>query len=363
MSTDYKFEGWCGLDKDAVGNMKWQAFEPKKWSEDDVDIQISHCGICGSDLHTLRSGWGETPYPCVVGHEIVGKAVKVGKNVKHVKVGDRVGVGAQADSCLKGDCPGCADGLENHCPRPEKVDTFGGKWPNGDKSYGGYADYNRTPGHFVFNIPKEIASHDAAPMLCGGITVYSPLKREGCGPGKTVGIVGLGGLGHFGVLFAKALGADKIVVISRSSAKKEDAKKLGADDFIATDEEKDFGQPNFRLANSIDIIVSTVSNPKMPLSGYLSLLAFKGHFIQVGAPEDVMPGFNAFALIPKRGKIGGSAIGSPEEIREMLQLAVDKNVKPWIQQRPMKEANQVTIDFEAGKPRFRYCLVNEKHVN
>lgn len=359
-TTDYKFEGWCGLDKDAVGNMQWKQYDPKPFTEDDVDIHISHCGVCGSDIHTLRSGWGETPYPCVVGHEIVGKAVRVGKNVKHVKEGDRVGVGAQADACLRPDCEACSDGIENNCPNPEHVDTFGGKWPDGSKSYGGYANYNRTPGHFVFEIPKSIPSHEAAPMLCAGVTVYSPLKREGCGPGKRVGIVGLGGLGHFGVLFAKALGADQVAVISRSSAKKEDAMQLGADAFLATKEEKGWDSGEHSLSGSLDLIVSTVSSPDMPLSGYLSLLKFRGTFIQVGAPEDALPGFSAFALIPKRAKIGGSLIGSPAEIREMFDLAAKKGVKPWVQQRPLEEANQVTKDFEAGKPRYRYCLVNEK---
>ncbi|KAF2104195.1 zinc-binding alcohol dehydrogenase [Rhizodiscina lignyota] len=359
MSIDYRFEGWCGLDKEAVGNMKWQEYEPKPFTDHDVDIRITHCGMCGADLHTLRNGWGFTPYPCVVGHEIVGRAVRVGKNVDHVKVGDRVGVGAQADSCLKPDCEACADGQESYCPNT--ISTFGSNWPDGSKSYGGYANYSRTAGRFIFRIPVELPSHEVGPMLCAGITVYAPLKREGCGPGKKVGIIGLGGLGHFGVLFAKALGADKVVVISRSNAKKEDAKKLGADDFLATSEEKGWDSGASRLSNSLDLIISTTSSPNMPLSGYLSLLKFRGQFIQVGAPEDNLPGFNAFALLPKRAKIGGSIIGSRAEIREMLDFAVKKNIHPWIELRPLQEANQAMMDLDAGKPRYRYCLVNENH--
>jgi len=165
MSTDYKFEGWMGLDSKAVeGNMKWQEYQPKIFTENDVDIKISHCGICGSDIHTLRSGWGETNYPCVVGHEIVGRAVKVGSKVKHVKVGDRVGVGAQSGACMnqKGDCEECADGWVNHCPK--MVNTFDGKFENGDKSYGGYADYNRAQGDFVVQIPESIPSADAGTL-------------------------------------------------------------------------------------------------------------------------------------------------------------------------------------------------------
>ncbi|KAI9677369.1 MAG: hypothetical protein M1817_006321 [Caeruleum heppii] len=357
---DYKFQGWLGLDKgSAKGQMKWQPYEPKTWEESDVDIRVTHCGICGSDLHTLRSGWAPTLYPCCVGHEIVGTAVKVGSKAENgIKVGDRVGVGAQSGSCLKPDCEECANGLENHCSR-SMVGTYNGKYSDGTKSYGGYSDYCRAPSHFVIKIPDALSSEDAAPMLCGGITVFSPLKKNGAGPGKRVGIVGIGGLGHFGVIFAKALGCDKVVAISRGSTKKQDALKMGADEFIATDEDQDWAKKNSR---SLDLIVSTVSSPKMPLQQYLQLLRTNGQFIQVGAPEDAIPAFNAFALIQKGVKIGGSAIGSPEEIRQMLDLAARQKIKPWINARPLKDANQAVIDMDAGKARYRYVLVNEAHA-
>ncbi|KAF2821318.1 GroES-like protein [Ophiobolus disseminans] len=351
------FQGWLGKDESSVkGKMTWGDFEPKKWTEDDVDIEISHCGICGSDLHMLSSGWGPTPYPCVVGHEIIGKAVKVGKNVKHIKEGTRVGVGAEARSCLQRDCPDCSQNLENHCHRGV-INTYGSVYPGDEgKSYGGYATHNRTHNRFVFNIPDGLDSADAAPMLCGGITVFSPLKNYGCGPGKTVGIVGVGGLGHFGVLFAKALGADKVVGISRKADKRDDVLKLGADKYISTDEDADWAKHN---AQSLDLIVCTVSSEKMPLEGYLSLLKTKGTFIQVGAPDGGnLPPINAFTLLAGGIKVGGSAIGSPDEIAEMLQFAADKKVKPWIQKRSMKDANQAVIDMVAGKARYRYVLEN-----
>lgn len=227
----------------------------------------------------------------------MGRAVRVGKEVKNgVAVGDRVGVGAQSGSCLRGDCNECMHDNENHCMKSQTT-TYDSKWPDGSKAQGGHAKYWRGHGHFVFPIPDAIPSEEAAPMLCGGITTYSPLKRNGCGPGMSVGIVGIGGLGHFGLLWAKALGADKVVAISRTSSKKPDALKLGADDFIATEEDVDWAT---KSAMSFDLIVSTVSSPKMPLEGYLTLLAVGGHFIQVGAPEDRIPQFSAFALIIQR---------------------------------------------------------------
>lgn len=209
-----------------------------------------------------------------MGHEIVGTAVKVGKNVKNFKVGDRVGVGAQSGSCL--DCEECAASMEHYCPKGN-VGTYNGKYPDGSKSYGGYADYCRAPAHFAVKIPDGISSAEAAPMMCGGVTVWSPLVKNGAGPGKRVGIVGIGGLGHFGLLWAKALGCDEVVAISRTNSKKEDAMKMGATKFIATEDEG-WNKANSR---SLDLIVSTVSSPNMPIAGYLQLLRTNGQFIQV----------------------------------------------------------------------------------
>lgn len=295
-----------------------------------------------------------------MGHEIVGHAVRVGAKVNGIKVGDRVGVGAQSGACMnqKGDCDSCAHGLEQHCPH--SVTTFDSKWPDGSKSYGGYADYWRGQGDLVIPIPDGMPSEIAAPMLCGGITAFSPLTQHGAGPGRRVGIVGVGGLGHFGIMGAAALGCDAIVAISRSGAKKEDALKMGATDFIATDEDPGWVKKH---RNSLDIIVSTVSSPKMPLQKYLSLLKFNGTFVQVGAPEDPIPGFNAFALIGKRVKITGSMIGSPNEIKDMLKFFAEKGVRTWNNNVPMKQANQAIKDMDAGKARYRFVLVNEKHNN
>lgn len=354
--ADYTPKGWLAYGPEAVeGKMRWEDLKLKNWTEDDVDIEVSHSGICGSELHTLRSGWGPTNYPLCVGHEIVGKAVKVGKNVKHqgIKLGDVVGVGAQADACME--CEHCKMGEENHCSAGGMVGTYNAKHKDGSLQQGGYASHARVPGRFCFKIPKEIDPAMAAPMMCGGVTVYTPLVENGCGPGKKVAIIGTGGLGHFGVLFAKALGADKVVAFSRKGDKRPDALKMGADVYVATEEDDGWDDAN---ASSFDLIISTVSSPKMPIDKYLKMLRIRGQFIQVGAPEDVIPGFNMFQLIPKSAKIGGSLIGNRGQIEDMLKLAAKSNVQAWVQKRPMCEANQAVVDMAAGKARYRYVLVN-----
>ncbi|KAF3480706.1 NADP-dependent alcohol dehydrogenase 6 [Arthroderma uncinatum] len=241
------------------------------------------------------------------------------------------------------------------------VGTYNGKYPDGSKSYGGYADYWRGPAWFVFKIPDGLPSAIAAPLLCGGTTVFSPLRRGGAGPGKSVGIIGIGGLGHMGLLFAKAMKCDKVVAISRTSSKKSDALNgLGADVFIATDEEKNWAKAHSR---TLDLIICTVSSGNMPIENYLRLLKRGGEFIQVGAPEDPFPAFRVGVMMGKGLKVGASAIGSTEEIRAMLELANEQRVLPWVQERPMDNVNQALVDMHEGKARYRYVLVNKVEGN
>ncbi|ODQ50781.1 NADP-dependent alcohol dehydrogenase [Saitoella complicata NRRL Y-17804] len=352
-STDYKFQGWVAHDSNSIGNLKHEEYEPKNWSEDDVDIKIQYCGICGSDIHTLRSGWGPTKYPQVVGHEIVGIAVRVGKNVKNVKVGDRIGVGAQSSSCLS--CSPCKTHSEPYCEKG-MVGTYNGVYPDGSKSTGGYADYARVPSHFCIPIPEGLESEVAAPMMCAGVTVYSPMKDAEVGPGKKVGVIGIGGLGHFGILFAKAMGAE-VTAISRSRRKEEDARKMGVTDFIAT------GEENWQKGHTkeFDVLLCTVSEADMPFGDYLSLLKLRGTFIVVGLPEEgvtLRPG----ALIRNNAKIVGSLIGSPQTIREMLELAAKSGVKSWVQKYDLENVNQAVKDMEDGKATYRIVLENKKNL-
>ncbi|GAA6043000.1 hypothetical protein JCM8097_003881 [Rhodosporidiobolus ruineniae] len=356
--TTPKFEGWHALAEDSIeGKFEWKEFEPKAFAEDDVEIKVQYCGICASDLHTASGGWGAVDYPQIVGHELVGIATRVGSQISHVKVGDLVGVGAQSDSCLE--CEYCKGDREPYCNKGQ-VGTYGGKFyrdgpGKGSKSYGGYSLAWRGPGHFVIPIPDGLDPAVAAPMLCGGVTVYSPLKQYGAGKtAKDVGIVGIGGLGHFGLLFAKALGAN-VTAISHSESKKADAEKMGVSRFIATHG----GEDAFKAhARSLDLIVATTNDQNMPLEGYLTLLRPGGQFILVGAPEKPLPTITPFQLIMHNVAIGGSLIGSPATIKEMLALAAKQDVKSWIQKRDMKDANQAVVDMHNSKARYRFVLVN-----
>ncbi|KAI1336621.1 zinc-binding dehydrogenase [Xylariaceae sp. FL0016] len=298
------------------------------------------------------------PYPVVVGHEIVGRIVRVGAHaVGGHKVGDRVGVGCLSDCCLslrsRRPCERCAEGRENYCKKARW--TYLSPHHNGDKSHGGYATYHRTPGRFAFKIPEALESKHAATMMCAGITMFSPLKQNGCGPGKKVGIVGLGGLGHYGVILAKAMGADKVVAISRRNAKREEALAMGADDYLASEDDKDWVK---KYRGSLDLVIATVASAKAPTGAYMKLLKFGGTLVQVGNPDDGNFMIPPNPLQMSRLNFSGSVIGSATEMVEMLQLAADKGVKPWVQEVPMEEANRALLGLEDGKPRYRYCLVN-----
>ncbi|PWN50254.1 GroES-like protein [Violaceomyces palustris] len=358
---DSKFFGWICESKDCLGKMVWSRFKPKEWRETDVDIKVECCGICMSDLSTATSGWGPTRYPICVGHEIVGKVVRVGKEVKNVSLGQRVGVGAQSGSCLA--CEECKKLNEPYCVKGQ-IGTYNGKYKDGSGlSQGGYSNYCRVPAHFAIPIPDSLESVVAAPMMCGGITVYSPLKENGCGtPGfERVGIVGIGGLGHFGLIFAKALGAKRILAVSHSNSKESLARELGATDFLATANSKG-GEDGFKKhARSLDLLVVTNNNADMPIHKYLGLVRPKGKVIHVGLPEDPVMPTPIGKLLATGAFLGGSMIGGTKLIREMLELTAEQKLRPLVEVRSMADANQTVLDMHAGKPRFRYVLVNQDH--
>ncbi|KAF1350195.1 NADPH-dependent medium chain alcohol dehydrogenase [Delphinella strobiligena] len=335
---------------------KWKTFTKeefklKKFEEHDVDIAIDACGVCGSDVHSITGGWGEVPLPLCVGHEVIGRAVKVGSAVKDIKVGDRVGVGAQIGADLT--CDNCKADQENYCPN--QIDTYGAKYEDGTVSQGGYASHIRAHEYFTFKIPDNLSTELAAPMLCAGLTTYSPLVRLGCGPGKKVAICGIGGLGHFALLWAHALGAE-VWALSHTKDKKQDAKKLGADHFVYTGE-KDWAKS---LAFKFDFILNCADmTQEFDMPTYLSTLKVMGRFHNCGLPDYNLPEMKAQVFTPNGSYIGASHIGNRPEMIAMLELASKQNIEPWIETVPISEAGceKAVTGVKENNVRYRYTLV------
>ncbi|KAI9836755.1 MAG: hypothetical protein M1837_003243 [Sclerophora amabilis] len=308
-----------------------------------------------SDVHTITGGWGECNLPLCVGHEIVGKAIKVGPKVTTVKVGDRVGVGAQISACLE--CRICQSDNENYCPR--QVDTYNAPYPDGTISQGGYSSHIRAHEYFTFPVPENIPSELAAPMFCAGLTSWSPLVRAGVGPGKKVAILGIGGLGHYGLMFAAALGAETYA-ISHSPSKKEDALALGAKEFITTGD-KDWAKP---WAMTFDFILNTADmTHTFNMNDYMSTLAVNGVFHNVGLPDKPLPPLMAQDFAPNGCAISGSHIGSRPEVLAMLKLVSNANIKSWVQTIDISEdgCKEAVERVKYGKDvRYRFTLVGHE---
>jgi uncharacterized zinc-type alcohol dehydrogenase-like protein len=279
----------------------------------DVLIKIAYAGICHSDIHTARSEWGKVIFPLVPGHEIAGTVEEVGTGVTRHAVGDRVGVGCMVDSCRE--CENCLAGEQQHCLNGSNY-TYNSIGKDGRPTEGGYSTHIVVDEDFVLSIPEGIGLDVAAPLLCAGITLYSPLKRWGATWGKPVAIVGLGGLGHMGVKIAHALGAE-VTVLSQTLSKQSDAARLGADHYYPTSDESTFKT----LENSFDLIVSTVS-AALPIDSYLSMLRLDGALVNVGAPPAPLC-LKAFSLMDNRRSFAGSSIGSIRETQEMLAFCAE----------------------------------------
>lgn len=326
-------------------------FERRDVGDDDVQIDIQYCGICHSDIHCARGEWFEMQYPQVVGHEIVGKVVSVGKNVTRHKVGDIVGVGCLVDSCRK--CGSCSEHLENYCEQGMTGGTYMGvEKQTGRPTQGGYSSAIVVDEHFVLKIPANLDPARAAPLLCAGITLYSPLRHWGAGPGKTVGIVGLGGLGHMGVKLAHAMGA-KTVLFTTSPGKVADGKKLGADDVVISKDEKDMA----RYAGQFDFIINTVSAPH-DLNPFLNLLKRDGSLVLVGAPpsETPHPSPAVFNLLIKRLSISGSAIGGIKETQEMLDFCGKHNILPEVEMTAIQDVNAAWERVVKSDVKYRFVI-------
>ncbi|MCD9030509.1 NAD(P)-dependent alcohol dehydrogenase [Luteimonas sp. Y-2-2-4F] len=315
--------------------------------ERDVLIDILYCGVCHSDIHQARDEWGGSIFPMVPGHEIVGRVAAAGASVSKFAVGDVVGVGCFVDSCRE--CPQCRAGEEQYCDQGMTGTYNGRERDTGAPTYGGYSTRIVVDEDYVLRIPDGIPLERAAPLLCAGITTYSPLRHFGVKPGDTVAVVGLGGLGHMAVKLARAMGAE-VTVLSTSPAKREDALALGANDFLSTREEGAF-RAN---AGRFDFIVDTVS-AQHDYNAYLGLLKVDGTMVLLGVPDAPTP-LGAFPLIGRRRRLAGSMIGGIRETQEMLDFCAEHGVASDVEVIGIAEINQAYERMLAGDVRYRFVI-------
>ena len=312
----------------------------------DVLIEIAYAGICHSDIHTVNGDWGPQPYPLVPGHEIVGTVAEIGPEVTGHAVGDRVGVGCMVNSC--GQCTNCRNGDEQYCAEG-MVPTYGGADRDGTITQGGYSTHVVVDAGFVLSVPESLDFAAVAPLLCAGITTYSPLRRWGAGPGRKVAVVGLGGLGHLAVKIAAAMGAE-VTVLSQSLKKKEDGLRLGAEHYYATSDPATFEQ----LAGSFDLVLNTVS-AVIDVDAYLSLLTVDGALVNVGAPAEPLS-LNVFSLIGGRRTYAGSMIGGIAETQEMLDFCAEHGIVPETELISADRVNEAYERVLASDVRYRFVI-------
>ena len=315
-------------------------YDPGALKADEVEVKISHCGVCHSDVHLIDNDWGMSKYPFIPGHEIVGTATAVGSAVTSLKPGERVGIGWQADSC--GVCEWCRQGDEHLCAKSQ---------PTCVGRNGGYADSIRVNWRFAIPVPAKLDSENVAPLLCGGITVYAPLRNHGIRPSSRVGVIGIGGLGHMGLQFARAFGAE-VTAFSTSKNKEAEALSLGAHHFVNT---RESGAMK-KLNGGFDFLLSTV-NADQDWGAYLNALRPKGVLCVVGVPPSPMA-IQAFALVGAQRAVSGSPTGSPHDIAEMLDVAARHGVKAVTERFAMDKANEAVAKVKKNQVRYRAVLAN-----
>ncbi|MGH8504430.1 MAG: NAD(P)-dependent alcohol dehydrogenase [Stenotrophobium sp.] len=323
-------------------------FQRREPGADDVQIDILYCGVCHSDLHTVRSEWGGTQYPCVPGHEIVGRVSKVGKDVRRFKQGDLVGVGCMVDSCQG--CASCSEGLEQYCENGFTGTYNGADKRGGGYTFGGYSSNIVVREKFVLRIPDKLDPAAAAPLLCAGITTYSPLRHWKIGKGHKVGVVGLGGLGHMAIKLAHSMGAH-VTLFTTSAGKAEDAKRLGANEVVIS---KDHAQMKARR-NSLDFILNTVA-ASHNLDAFLSLLKRDGIMTLVGVPENPHPSPAVANLVFKRRSLAGSLIGGIAETQEMLDFCAKHNIVSDIELIDIKQINAAYERMLKSDVKYRFVI-------
>ncbi|MDE1838557.1 MAG: NAD(P)-dependent alcohol dehydrogenase [Thaumarchaeota archaeon] len=339
-----KVQGYAA--QSAKATLAPYSFERREIGDNDVLVEIQYCGICHTDIHQVGDEWGGSIFPMVPGHEITGTVSKTGSKVTRYKIGDKVGVGCFVNSCRK--CDACKKNLEQYCT-DGMVTTYNGTEKDGTVTQGGYSNRIVVDENYVLRIPDSLPLDKAAPLLCAGITLYSPLMHWKAGPGKKVAIIGLGGIGHMGVKIAHALGAE-VTVLSHSLKKQEDGKKLGADYFYATSDPETFE----KLKGHFDLIINTVS-AELDWNQYLELLALDGSMVVVGIPEK-QTSVGAFPLVAGRRSLAGSLIGGIKETQEMLDFCAKNNIASEIELIPIQKVNEAYKRILNSDVRYRFVI-------
>ncbi|KAJ2956816.1 hypothetical protein NQZ79_g7392 [Umbelopsis isabellina] len=322
-------------------------FESRPLRPDDVEVEVSACGICGTDIHQLTDGWKRANYPLIPGHEFVGRVIKVGGEVKQLQVGDRVGVSPSSSTC--GECKECTSGFGQLCAK--KIVTYNGLY-EGYRTYGGYANKVRVQEPWAIKMPENISDEEGAPLLCAGITTFLPFKHHKIGPNDRVGILGIGGLGHLAIQWARAFKCKRVVVISTSASKEEEAKRLGATDFVVNKPE------NLEsLTSSLDVLLVCGSGSSTNWGALLNLLDNHGKLVMLDLPEKPIS-FAPTALIYKHLSMVGSFVGSNVDLAEMLDLASKADVRPMIEKvgNTCEEVNKGIDKLISGKVRYRVVI-------
>jgi len=323
-------------------------FERRAPRSNDVVIRIDYCGICHTDVHFVHNDWGITQYPVVPGHEIIGRVTAVGDEVSGFKAGDRVGVGCMVDSCRA--CDACNEGLEQYCIEGSTFTYNGEDRHDGSITFGGYSDSVVVSERFVVKVPDKLDAASAAPLLCAGITTYSPLRHFGVGAGHKVGVVGMGGLGHMGVKFAKALGAE-VTIFTRTDKKVAEAKSQGADHVVVSSDDAQMQA----MAERLDFILDTVP-VQHDLNPYLNCLRYNGTHILVGMPELIEPAVDGGALIFKRRVLAGSLIGGMPETQEVLDFCAEHGIACDVEMLDIRNINEAYERLKKGDVKYRFVI-------
>jgi uncharacterized zinc-type alcohol dehydrogenase-like protein len=330
------------------------SFDRREPNTDDVVLAIDYCGICHSDIHQVHGDWGRELFPMVPGHEIIGRVTAVGSNVSRFKPGDLAAVGVIVESCMH--CANCRNNLEVYCSDGGAVDTYNATLRNGERTYGGYSDTIVTPEHFVHTLKPGIDLAATAPLLCAGITTYSPLRHWGVGPDKKVGVIGLGGLGHLALKFAHAFGA-YVVQFTTSESKINDALKLGANEVVISKDSEHMA----KHAGSFDFIVDCVSAPH-DMNAYLALLKLDATLCLVGLPDQPLA-VSPFSLLANRRSLAGSAIGGMKETQEMLDFCAEKGITAEIELTTYDKLNEAYDRVLKNDVKYRFVLDNKSLKN